>query len=414
LTQAIDSLNKKIVLISSGQPSLNPRLVKEADSLTDNGYDVTVLYAYWNSWGTEIDKKLLPLKRWKAVCIGGDPDQKPITFFLSRLIHKLSLAVIKRTGNNFLARFAIARSSFFLLREAQKYKAQLYIGHNLGALPAAVQAAKKHNKLCGFDAEDFHRYETSDNPNDKEVALKTYIENKYIPQTNYLSASSPQIAYAYHQLFPGKDPVVLLNVFPKTADFKQVNLNRSGPVKLFWFSQTIGANRGIEDIVNALQLVEAGHFELHLLGDHQPQTISFINELNICKAKIYYNTPIMPDALVEFASQFDIGLALEDKIPYNRDICLTNKIFTYMQAGLGIIASDTTAQKELMSKFPETGNVYKKGEVTMLAQSLEYYFHNRDALHKAKKASFETAHNKLNWEKESEKFLALIENTLAV
>ena len=50
----------KIVLISPGQPSLNPRLVKEADTLAANGYDVTVLYSYWNDWGAKFDKTLLP------------------------------------------------------------------------------------------------------------------------------------------------------------------------------------------------------------------------------------------------------------------------------------------------------------------------------------------------------------------
>jgi len=404
----------KILLISSGQPSLNPRLVKEADSLADAGYCVTVLYAYWNEWGTELDKKLLPSKKWQAIRVGGDPQQKKLTYFLSRVIHKFSMLVTKQSGIKYFAELAIARSSYFLIREAKRHKADLYIGHNLGALPAIVKAAMIHKKPCGFDAEDFHRFETSDNRHDEAVILKMIIEDKYIPQVNYLSASSPQIAEAYYLLYPQKYPVVLLNVFPKVPGGKQLNLNQPGPVKLFWFSQTIGTNRGVEDVVKALQLVECGHFELHLLGDYQSQIISFIDELNVCKAKIYFHKPIMPDAIIEFASQFDIGLALEDHAPYNRNICLTNKIFTYLQAGLSIIASDTTAQKELMSRYPETGNIYKKNDVQTLARGIEYYFHNRDALYNAKKAAFEIARNDLNWEKESEKFLMIVKNTLAV
>ena len=81
---------KQIVLITSGQPSLNPRLVKEADTLSAAGFDVTVLYAYWNEWGTRYDKELLAQKKWKAICIGGDPlASKVSTWFLSRLIFKV-------------------------------------------------------------------------------------------------------------------------------------------------------------------------------------------------------------------------------------------------------------------------------------------------------------------------------------
>lgn len=62
---------KKIVLVTSGQPSLNPRLVKEADALVEAGYEVTVIYQYWNEWGTDLDKVLLPQKKWKTIRVGG-------------------------------------------------------------------------------------------------------------------------------------------------------------------------------------------------------------------------------------------------------------------------------------------------------------------------------------------------------
>src|SRR6202042_3813339 len=101
-----------------------------------------------------------------------------------------------------------------LIREARRHKADLYICHNLGALPATVNAAKVNNKPCGFDAEDLHRYEESDNDDDSGVILKTYIESKYIPQVSYLTASSPGINDAYRQLYKDKTPVTLLNVFP--------------------------------------------------------------------------------------------------------------------------------------------------------------------------------------------------------
>ena len=61
------NIQKKVVLITSGQPSLNPRLVKEADILANSGFDVTVLYAYWNNWGTTYDNDLLSNKKWNAI-----------------------------------------------------------------------------------------------------------------------------------------------------------------------------------------------------------------------------------------------------------------------------------------------------------------------------------------------------------
>ncbi|MEO6850572.1 MAG: hypothetical protein ABI203_06320, partial [Mucilaginibacter sp.] len=80
MTNDISFTKKKILLVSSGQPSLNPRLVKEADSLADAGYNVTVLYAYWNDWGTKFDTDLIASKQWKAICAGGSPGQKKFIY----------------------------------------------------------------------------------------------------------------------------------------------------------------------------------------------------------------------------------------------------------------------------------------------------------------------------------------------
>jgi glycosyltransferase involved in cell wall biosynthesis len=401
---------KTIVLVSSGQPSLNPRLVKEADALTDAGYEVTVLFSYWNTWGTEFDKQLLPAKKWKAVCVGGDPEHNRVTYFMSRLIYKLAQSInSKKSGA--MIEFAIARASYFLISAAKKHQADLYIGHNLGALPAVVAAAKANNKPCGFDAEDFHRNETSDDSNTADVILKTNIENKYLPRLNYFTASSPQIANAYRQLYPALKPVVLLNVFPKSI--VQINASRAAsPLKLFWFSQTIGADRGLDDIINALLLLPKHQFELHLLGSTANSSKTFINQLLHSNVNINLHLPVAPDQVIAFASQFDIGLALENNKPINRDICLTNKIFTYMQAGLAIIASDTTAQQHFINNNPQIGSTYPKHNAQQLATIISNYYTDQTRLLACKENALQLAHQQYNWEVESLKFLDTVKQTL--
>ncbi|HEY4196022.1 MAG TPA: hypothetical protein VGM63_10830 [Mucilaginibacter sp.] len=402
---------KKIVMITSGQPSLNPRLVKEADALAGAGYDVTVLYAYWNDWGTIFDKKLIPTKKWKAICAGGDPHQKKLTYFFSRLIHGFAKWISRQSNGKYLAELAISRASYFLSREAKKHEADIYLGHNLGALPATVKAAKTNKKPCGFDAEDMHRYEISDNKADYDVILKSALEDRYFPEVDYLTASSPLIAREYQQLFPDKNPVVVLNVFPRDNNIKQPIKNDGTTIKLFWFSQTIGSHRGVEDVLAALKLLNDNSFELHLLGYLTEEISSLIieykNSVNVC-----VHQPVAPDDMIKFASQFDIGLATENAVPLNRDICLTNKIFTCMQAGLAIVASDTIAQSELFYKYSSIGKTYKNGDINALAEALLYYQQNRDKLFETRKAAFDIANEQLNWEAESKRFLDLVDQTL--
>jgi len=404
-------LINKALFVTSGQPALNPRLVKEADALINAGYDVTIIYSYWNDWGDDFTQELSAAKKWKIINTSGHPTKSPSLYLFSKLLYKLTKWCF--INLSFCAEDAVSRSAWFLTREAKKHAADLYIGHNLGALPAVVKAAKKFKAKCGFDAEDFHRQEVSNDINSFNYKIAKFIEDKYFPGLNYITASSPQIADKYRQLYPHKHPVTILNVFPK-SNIRPKEHNTNEPLKLFWFSQTIGPNRGLETVAKALKSFEPGIFELHLLGyitslDKQ----SFIkNELSDYQQVIFHD-PIPPDEVVEFAAQFDIGLATEKAIPLNRDICLTNKIFTYLNAGLAIIASNTTAQSSFMNANPEVGKVYEKENIQSLITILSNYHSDREVLNDACMAALKIGNKKLNWENESISFVKLVNDTLS-
>lgn len=388
-------------------------MVKEADALADTGYEVTVLYAYWNDWGTQLDKQLLSGKKWKAIRLGGDPQQKTVTYFLSRLIHKISNIVLQKTGNyKYFADLTIARSSYFLMRGARKYKADIYIAHNLGALPAVVKTSLKYKKPCGFDAEDFHRQESTDDANSFYFKISKYIEDKYLPSIQYLTASSPLISERYASLY-NKKVTTILNVFPKT-DLSVLGItNIEEPLKLFWFSQTIGPNRGLEMVIEALSLVKKD-IELHLLGqpinDFKQHLLQMANVEGLNNSDIFFYEPIKADEIFHLAAQFDIGLASDVNFCLNRNIALTNKIFTYIQSGLAVVANNTPAQSSLMHQYPKTGKTYSNA--MELAAILNEYWENRELLYQTKKESYGIGQNQLNWENESKKFLMIVNESL--
>ncbi len=406
------------MLITSGQPVLNPRLVKEADALTKAGYKVIVIYQYWNDWGTEIDSKMLPAKLWKAIRVGGSPTKNKILYWLTRMQYKAAKLLAKHLGFKFgLAENALGRCTFLLLKEALRHRADLYIAHNLAALPVAVWAAKKRKVKCGFDAEDFHRNEVSNDPQNPDVKLKTFIEQKYIPQTNYLTTSSLPITQLYQKSFPSKKITAVLNAFPVVKEVSPPVVKTNGPLKLFWFSQTIGLNRGLQDVLSALKILKKENIELHLLGFLADKTSIGFEEIITGlqfekKPEIFFHKQINPDQLPIFAAQFDVGLALEPGFSINNNSALSNKIFTYLQAGLAIITSDTTAQKQFITENPTLGFCYEKGNGQQLATILKRFIIEPGLLLKTKQTAFYAARKNLNWETESLKFLKVVEEIL--
>lgn len=406
----------KILLITSGQPSLNPRLVKEADALADAGYHVTVLYQYWNDWGTKMDTSLLKNKHWKAVRVGGQPGD--IIYILTKIVYKIGKILAKYIGLNIgFAELAIGRGSWLLSRKAFRSSADIYIAHNLAALPAAVKAAKKNHAKCGFDAEDFHRNEVSDDAGDFDVMLKTFIEKKYYPAADYITASSAEIASAYKQIFPQLNPVVVLNTFPANkGDHSELN-RKEKTLKLLWFSQSVGLSRGIQDVLAAMKILEEEDIEFHILGDLSPNVYHelsrFVQILSFSRAPgIIYHDPLPSDELTGFAARFDIGLATEPGFSINNNIALSNKLFTYINAGLAVVASDTPAQSNFLKKYPEAGSSYQRQNAASLSEVLKRYINSPHLLSEAKMASRKIGQTELNWENERIKFLNAVKSVL--
>jgi hypothetical protein len=402
-------LKYKVILVTSGQPALNPRLVKEADAFSEAGHEVIVFFSYWNKYGMIFTEKLIQSKKWKAVCVGGDPSNKKLIYFFSRLINYIARKIVEKIGPvNYLSELAISRSSFFLLRMIRKHKADIYIAHNLGALAPVVQAAKRNHGKCGFDAEDFHRNEVNDDTNDIHFRLVAEIENKYLRQLDYMTASSPFIAEMYEEFFNRKITSIL-NVFPKTKIQLSVP-NESLPIKLFWFSQTIGPNRGIETIIDAIN-ISGINMHFHLLGnisDSYKKDLYKIAKDIFCNLHFY--ELVYPDDLFSIAPFFDLGLASEPGFCLNNKIALSNKLFTYIQCGCAVVASNTIAQISFLEKYPQVGRVYKNSRE--LADIFTHYHYNRSDLHQTKQKCIELGQKGMNWDIEKVKLLKILQATL--
>jgi glycosyltransferase involved in cell wall biosynthesis len=186
-------------------------------------------------------------------------------------------------------------------------------------------------------------------------------------------------------------------------------------LKLFWFSQTVGGDRGLEIIIAAMSLISKPA-ELHLLGSCLPADKQHIlksaKDNGIHENQIYFHRPIAAGDIIKLAARFDIGMATETASSLNRDICLTNKIFTYVQAGLAVIASDTQAQELFLEQYPDSGNLYHKNEVQSMANCINQYAENPESLYRIRELNYGLGQTTLNWETESKIFRNIVEQTL--
>lgn len=402
---------KLITFLTTGQPTTNPRLVKEVETLVSLGYGVRVLYCFYQDWAEQFDADVIASNPEIYIQCGGNPAHSKYSYFATRIRQKICTKLASHFNGLGLAEHALARAHTELLRLAINLKSDLYIAHNLGALPAAVLAAKKNGSKVGYDAEDLSSGFSA--ANSRDSMLNSYIEHKYFKSIDYFTASSDLIASAYQKEHPHLKPIIILNAFKKNVyqRTESENFKSNRIIKLFWFSQTLGKNRGLENLFEALKTINTEQLELHLLG--KLIDMDFKNLIGKQQhLKIFTYKPISANQITRFAQQFDIGLALETAYCLNNNLALSNKIFTYIQSGLAVIASDTAGQESFLKQYPSLGLLFKKNDAQSLAQCLVQLISKVDLLDEIKQGNYYLGQTQLNWELESEKFISVVTKTL--
>ena len=399
---------KRICIVGVGSVSQNPRVVKEADALAAAGYDVVVLFLQHYDWARSMDRRVLERAKWRADIVDVSPS---IGGRIRRLVSALQLRLFQRLCR-WSMRFPIAElgcSRYFvpLLWRAIRHRCDLYIGHYPGSLPVVAWAAHWTGAEFAFDFEDFHRGEVSPiESGNLQIKLIAALENRYLPAARFLTAASWGIAEEVARTTGLPSPTTVLNVFP-WSDRARLPPPSSTPVNavlsLYWFSQIASLDRGLQDAIGAMALMRE-RAELHIRGDDLAGSIANLRRLaeeQGVSERIHFHPVVPPGDLLASAAPYDVGLCLEAPTTSNRDVCIANKIFVYMLAGLAVVASRTRGQSDVFHATPNIGFLYDPGDIAGLAKILDRCAADRALLARAKAAALAAARERWNWERES-------------
>lgn len=414
-----------VCVITTGHLSTNPRMVKEVEAIVEAGYRVRVIACKYLQWANDADHRTLDVDshdRLKITFVKFGP----LSGFYRRNTRRFwqrfaLLRCAKKKGelDPWLAAAAIHPATLDVLKEACKVRARLFIAHNLAALPAAFTAAQKSHARLGFDAEDFHSGEFDESDQAASVTFHCVqrVEEHFLPLCNYVSAAANGIGERYAQLFGIEKPTTILNVFPRShrdalIAEESCKLEKPiGTISLFWFSQTIGPKRGLEYVMRALQYLPTnvilslrgkwanGYREQFMLQAQQAGVRNRILELPVCP----------PDELVARCKLHDIGIAFEIPHCENRDLCVSNKLFTYVLAGLPCIATNTRGQSEFGKMHPDVIQVIENPtDAHQLAADIEKLIAGLEL----RRSAAEELARVYCWDEEKVKFLSLVTNEL--
>jgi glycosyltransferase involved in cell wall biosynthesis len=405
----------KICIVTPDHLAVSSRSVKEADALQGAGHEVTVIFGRGcDSHAAAYDAHLMRNRVWRAVALPWERQGHRGRWLASGLRQKASRALWRRCPLLPLAARSLGRVTPELAGRAAAQKADLYIGHHPAGLAAAGWAARRTGAFLAFDAEDFHLGEGAPAPTQRAIAA---IQERYLPGCAYVSSSSGAIGAELTAIYPTLRPVTLYNV-SALDDFSSIPCNgssrTSGAFSLYWVSRTIGLDRGLEDVIRAVGLLKQA-VELHLRGactaEVEGQLRSLAASVGV-EASLHLHPPLPPWGLAADAARHDVGLALEQPVSLNHDLCASIKLFLYLSAGLAVAATATSGQREVLSQAPGAGILYPPGDHVALAAILRRWQEEPEALAEAKKASLEAARTRFHWELESRKLVRVVEEVL--
>jgi glycosyltransferase involved in cell wall biosynthesis len=407
----------RICILTPGALGSNPRVVKEAQALHDEGCDVTVISTRTLDDVDRRDETILATAEWRSRRL--DFRARGWRWRLRRAAQSAEAIVFSMTRRTRSADTGLSAFTAPLIAAAREVPADLYIAHYPAALPAAAIAARFRRARYAFDAEDFHPGELPDAIGDAlQRRLVRAIEARYLPGCAYVTAASPGIADAYAAAYGIARPTVVLNVFPKSqapAAPTPAGTAEPGP-SVYWFSQTIGPGRGLECAAQAIDRARARP-HLYLRGSPAAGLVEHLR--NIATAggageRLHILPPAAPFEMERLAACYDLGFVGEIGHTESRRVALTNKLFSCLLAGLPVVMSDIPAHRAFAHEAGGAVRLYVADDADSLAAAFDALLGDPAALAVARAAAFHLGQTRFNWEVEKARLLDKVATSLAL
>jgi len=399
---------RRVTVVTSGHLSTCPRMLKAADALSLAGYDVRVVATRHEPWATEADADVLARRSWPVTIVDYRRRESPQVYWWNGVLHRVARGVVKAGGAervpSAIVGPAFGRVHGALVTAILASPSDLIYGGTTGALAAIAEAGRRSHTPYALDLEDFHSGETSGPEAPFIDALAARVERSVLGGAAFVTTSSEGIAAEYARVHR-VEAAVIHNTFPLPS--RSPDFGRADPstLRLYWFSQTIGPGRGLEQAIAAIGRCGVAA-ELTLLG--RPHG-SFLDTLRAAagqtapQLRLAHRAPASPDSMIEVARGHDVGLALELGPPRNREICLPNKALTYILAGLSVLMADTEGQRALGRDLGRGAALVNPRDVDAVAAQLSAWASDPVALDCAKRTAWHCAARRWHFDHDAER-----------
>jgi len=298
----------------------------------------------------------------------------------------------------------------YLIEEGCKFKPDIVHANDLDTLWAGWQIKKKTGAKLVYDAHEIWTEQGLPYPkliNWLFKKMEKFLIGKVDHFITVNQSLSDELEKMYH--FPKSTPKSIIYNCPRLIVTEPTKHDRKTIIALYQGRYSV--NRGLEEIAQAGQYLNP-NIEIHFrgLGDEKVLKNLKLIAQNSGRRNVKFFDPVEMDLLIEEAKTADIGLVAYIPSNINNKLCLPNKVYEYMMAGLALALSDLPELKRIVKAFHNgsTFNPYKPKDIAKQINALA----NRSKLNQMKLKSLAAA-KVCNWEVEEKKLIKIYESLYA-
>jgi glycosyltransferase involved in cell wall biosynthesis len=291
--------------------------------------------------------------------------------------------------------------------------ADVYHAHDENALPACYIVARLRHKPLIFDAHELPLSETHITRWRRLHALATTFLARMVPSCVGIITVSPPIAKELHSRYRGPEATLIRNVLAYRSVAQNDRLRQRlglGPqVRLALYQGNLQADRGLDRLIRAASLLDSNNV-IVIMGEASEAILSELGAL-IANEKVADRVKIIPpvpyEELLDWTASADIGLIIySPDRSLNVRMCLPNKLFEYLMAGLPVLVSQLDAVVEIVETY-DVGRIVSSLAPADIAAAINRMLADTVALTHLRRNALNVAHQELCWEKESNQLIRL-------
>lgn len=299
------------------------------------------------------------------------------------------------------------RATFALLRTP----ADAYHAHDIEALPACYIAARLRRKPLIFDSHELPLDWPQLTRWRRLHALATRALTYLVPRCTAVITVSPPIAEEIQRLYGGPAPVLIRNVPeyqpPVSSDRLRRHLGLSPETRIALYQGNLQPDRELDRLIYAAKFLDPGVVIVmmgrNVMGDALQKLISREDVAD----RVYILPPVPYKELLEWTASADMGLTIfSGSYSLSIKLCLPNKLFEYLMAGLPVLASPLDAIADILHTY-DAGDVVPSLEPEEVGQAINAFLADSTALARMRENALAAAQRDLRWDVESQRLLQL-------